>query len=202
MQIRSAEFIKSSSTIDQCPKGNKPEFAFIGRSNVGKSSLINMIAARPRLAKISGTPGKTRTINHFLINDEWYLVDLPGYGFARTAKSQREKWIKEIEKYILNRETLVCLFILIDGRIPPQKSDLNFMEMLGINHVPIARVFTKSDKVKTSVFNSTISEHNRIMSEKWEDLPPAFTTSSTKKEGREEILDFIEYSINIFKNES
>jgi len=200
MLIRSAEFIKSSTSLEQCPKGMNPEFAFIGRSNVGKSSLINMLTGRNRLAKISGTPGKTRTINHFLINTEWYLVDLPGYGYARIAKKLRDKWIEEVERYILVRENLVCLFILIDCRIPPQVSDLKFMEMLGIKQIPIARIFTKSDKVSIDVVTRNILAHNRIMGETWEELPKTFITSAVKKEGREEILDFIDYSINIFKN--
>ncbi len=200
MLIRSSEFIKSSTTLEQCPKGIYPEFAFIGRSNVGKSSLINMLTGRSRLAKISGTPGKTRTINHFLINTDWYLVDLPGYGYARFSKKLRDKWTEELERYILERQNLVCLFVLIDCRIPPQVSDLEFMDMLGHNRVPIARIFTKSDKVSSVMLSRNILAHNRIMSETWEELPQTFVASTVKKEGREDILDFVEYSINIFKN--
>ena len=200
MYIRSAEFIKSSSTLEQCPEGTNPEFAFIGRSNVGKSTLINMLTSRSGLAKISNTPGKTRTINHFLINAEWYLVDLPGYGYARISKKLREKWIEELERYILERENLVCLFILIDCRIPPQASDMKFINMMGINQVPIARIFTKSDKVSSVSLTRNILAHNRIMDRTWEELPETFITSAVKKEGREEILNFIEYSVNIFKN--
>lgn len=200
MHIRSAEFIKSSTTLEQCPKVRDPEFAFIGRSNVGKSALINMLTGRSGLAKISGTPGKTRTINHFLINNEWYLVDLPGYGYARISKKIRDKWIEEFERYILQRDNLVCLFVLIDCRIHPQDSDIKFMEMMGINQVPIARIFTKSDKVSSVMLTRNIDAHNRIMDETWEELPRTFVTSAVKKEGREEILDFIEYSVNIFKN--
>ena len=200
MIIRSAEFVKSSTNLKQCPEGSKPEFAFIGRSNVGKSSLINMLTDRPKLAKISGTPGKTRTINHFIINNEWYLVDLPGYGYARVPIKLRDKWISEFKNYILKRENLVCLFILIDSRIAPQDSDIRFMELLGVNRIPIARVFTKTDKINKEILGRNLSAHDKIMNEKWEELPVTFTTSSTKKEGREEILDFIENSINIFKN--
>ena len=200
MIIRSAEFVKSSTNLKQCPEGSKPEFAFIGRSNVGKSSLINMLTDRPKLAKISGTPGKTRTINHFIINNEWYLVDLPGYGYARVPIKLRDKWISEFKNYILKRENLVCLFILIDSRIAPQDSDIRFMELLGVNRIPIARVFTKTDKINKEILGRNLNAHDKIMNEKWEELPVAFTTSSTKKEGRDEILDFIENSINIFQN--
>ena len=200
MIIRSAEFVKSSTNLKQCPEGSKPEFAFIGRSNVGKSSLINMLTDRPKLAKISGTPGKTRTINHFIINNEWYLVDLPGYGYARVPIKLRDKWISEFKNYILKRENLVCLFILIDSRIAPQDSDIRFMELLGVNRIPIARVFTKTDKINKEILGRNLNAHDKIMNEKWEELPVTFITSSTKKEGRDEILDFIENSINIFQN--
>lgn len=200
MIIRSAEFVKSSTNLKQCPEGSKPEFAFIGRSNVGKSSLINMLTDRPKLAKISGTPGKTRTINHFIINNEWYLVDLPGYGYARVPIKLRDKWISEFKNYILKRENLVCLFILIDSRIAPQDSDIQFMELLGVNRIPIARVFTKTDKINKEILGRNLNAHDKIMNEKWEELPVTFITSSTKKEGRDEILDFIENSINIFQN--
>ena len=202
MIIRTAEFVKSSTSLTQCPEGLKPEFAFIGRSNVGKSSLINMLAGRHRLAKISGTPGKTRTINHFIINEEWYLVDLPGYGYAKVPLKLRDKWISEFENYILKRETLVCLFILIDSRIIPQESDIKFMEMLGINQIPIARVFTKTDKISSDFLKRNIIAHNKVMAERWEELPVTFITSSTTKKGREDILRFIENSINNFKNGS
>lgn len=200
MIIRSAEFVKSSTTLNQCPEGSKPEFAFIGRSNVGKSSMINMLTGWHKLAKISGTPGKTRTINHFIINSEWYLVDLPGYGYAKVPLKQRDKWIPEINNYILRRETLVCLFILIDSRLIPQESDIRFMEMLGINRIPIARVFTKTDKISSDILRRNIVAHNKVMAERWEELPVTFITSSTTKKGRDEILSFIENSINNFKN--
>jgi GTP-binding protein len=202
MIIRSAKFIKSSSKLSQCPDSQNPEIAFIGRSNVGKSSLINYITGWSKLAKTSGTPGKTRTINHFLINNDWYLVDLPGYGYARTSARQREMWINEVENYILKRKTLVCLFVLIDCRITPQKSDLTFMEMLGLNQIPFARVFTKTDKLKQSELIKSIKVHNNMMFEKWDELPQYFISSTKRKLGREEILEFIEESINIFRNVS
>ena len=199
MIIRSAEFIKSSTKLAQCPSDGYPEFAFIGRSNVGKSSLINMITGRPGLAKISSTPGKTQTINHFLINKEWYIADLPGYGYAKSSISLRENWSKETKNYILKRETLLCLFMLIDCRVKPQASDIKFMEMLGINQVPFARIFTKSDKINTREVNKTVREHNDLMLETWEELPLFFVSSSVKKAGREEILKFIEQTINNWK---
>jgi GTP-binding protein len=196
MIIRSAEFIKSSTKLEQCPADGFPEFAFIGRSNVGKSSLINMITGHPGLAKISSTPGKTKTINHFLINGEWYIADLPGYGYAKISASLRDNWSKESKNYILKRETLVCLFILIDSRVRPQESDMKFMEMLGLSQVPFARIFTKADKIKEKDVNKTIREHNDLMLETWEELPLWFVSSSVKKTGREEILKFIEQTIN------
>jgi GTP-binding protein len=196
MIIHTADFVTSSARLSQCPKDSKPEFAFIGRSNVGKSSLINMLTDRTRLAKISGTPGKTRTINHFIINNEWYLVDLPGYGYAKVSSQLRNNWVKEVEHFILKRENLVCLFVLIDSRIRLQASDQRFMEMLGNNQIPFVRVFTKSDKLKAEPLKRTIEEHDRLLLEKWEELPLTFITSAVKKQGKEEILDFIEQSIN------
>jgi GTP-binding protein len=196
MIIRSAEFIKSSVKLAQCPEDGYPEFAFIGRSNVGKSSLINMHAG---LAKISSTPGKTQTINHFLINGEWYIADLPGYGYAKTSASLRENWSKETKNYILGRETLVCLFMLLDSRVKPQDSDMKFMEMLGLNEVPFARIFTKADKIKSREVNKTIKEHNELMLESWEELPQWFVSSSVKRTGREELLNFIQQTINNWK---
>jgi len=199
MIIRSAEFIKSSVKLAQCPEDGYPEFAFIGRSNVGKSSLINMLTGHAGLAKISSTPGKTQTINHFLINGEWYIADLPGYGYAKTSASLRENWSKETKNYILKRETLVCLFMLIDSRVKPQESDMKFMEMLGLSQVPFARIFTKADKIKSREVNKTIREHNDLMLAAWEELPLYFVSSSTKRTGREEILKFIEQTINNWK---
>jgi GTP-binding protein len=199
MIIRSAEFIKSSVKLAQCPEDGYPEFAFIGRSNVGKSSLINMLTGHAGLAKISSTPGKTQTINHFLINSEWYIADLPGYGYAKTSASLRENWSKETKNYILKRETLVCLFMLLDSRVKPQESDMKFMEMLGLGEVPFARIFTKADKIKLREVNKTIKEHNELMLESWEELPQWFVSSSVKKTGREELLNFIQQTINNWK---
>lgn len=203
MIINSARFVKSSARLDQCPDElSKPEFAFIGRSNVGKSSLINMLTGWSKLAKTSGNPGKTRTINHFIINDDWYLVDLPGYGYAKVSARLRDNWIKEVENYMLKRENLVCLFVLIDSRIKPQVSDLNFMEMLGLNRIAFARVFTKTDKLKQEGLQRSMQLYDNLMLEKWEELPPTFISSAFNKTGRDEILTFIEDSINIFKNGS
>jgi GTP-binding protein len=202
MIIRSASFVKSSTTLKQCPAPENPEFGFIGRSNVGKSSLINMLTGWTKLAKISGEPGKTRTINHFLINGKWFLVDLPGYGYAKVPASVREKWIRSAREYILGRENLVCLFVLLDSRLKPQRPDIEFMEFLGLNGVPIARIFTKSDKLTHFNLEESIKLHNIEMLKKWESLPVTFISSSVKKRGREEILDFIEESINNFSNKA
>jgi GTP-binding protein len=196
MIIHSASFVSSSTSIKQCPGPVKPEFGFIGRSNVGKSSLINLLTGNSRLAKISGSPGKTRTINHFLFNESWYLVDLPGYGYARVAATERGKWIRSTEEYILKRENLVCLFVLLDPRHKPQKSDLQFMEFLGRNGVPFSRVFTKSDKLSGILTDRSIRDYDMVMLEIWETLPVTFVTSSVKKTGREEILNFIEETMN------
>jgi GTP-binding protein len=177
-----------------------PEFGFIGRSNVGKSSLINLLTGNSHLAKISGNPGKTRTINHFLINGSWYLVDLPGYGFAKVPVRMREKWVKAVEEYILKRANLVCLFVLLDSRHKPQKSDLMFMEFLGNNQVPFARVFTKTDKLSGGDLEKSIRNYDLEMLKIWESLPPSFAASVVKITGREEILNFIEETINNFSN--
>jgi len=192
MTIRTARYISSSPGIMGCPPPALPEFAFAGRSNVGKSSLINMLTGRKRLALISQTPGKTRTINHFLINDKWYLADLPGYGYAKTSASDRKAWKREIENYILKRSSIMCVFVLVDIRINPQKHDLEFMEMLGLNHIPFARVFTKADKISRQSQEKNISAYNKIMLERWEECPVTFVTSAVQKTGREELLDFIE----------
>ena len=196
MIIRSATFVKSSPALKDCPKTNIPEFGFIGRSNVGKSSLINMITGFSKLAKTSGEPGKTRAINHFLINENWYLVDLPGYGYATVSVKMREKWAKETENYILNRENLAALFVLIDTRLKPQESDLKFMEFLGINGIPFVRVFTKTDKLGKEALKKSIALYDEIMLVAWESLPITFTTSARNGTGREEILVFIEETIN------
>ncbi|HBZ21579.1 MAG TPA: YihA family ribosome biogenesis GTP-binding protein [Bacteroidales bacterium] len=200
MIIQSASFIRSSPSIKLCPDPVMPEFGFIGRSNVGKSSLINLITGNSHLAKISGNPGKTRTINHFLINRSWYLVDLPGYGFAKVPVRMREKWVKSVEEYILKRENLVCLFVLLDSRHRPQKSDLMFMEFLGHNNVPFARVFTKTDKLSPGDLEKSIRTYDLEMLKIWESLPPSFATSVVKMTGREEILSFIGETINNFSN--
>ncbi|MFO7621011.1 MAG: ribosome biogenesis GTP-binding protein YihA/YsxC [Bacteroidales bacterium] len=198
MIIRSATFIKSSTSHEECPGPVKPEFGFIGRSNVGKSSLINMLAGRAGLAKISGQPGKTRTINHFLINDDWYIADLPGYGYAKVPVKMRLNWSREVEKYILERINLVSLFVLIDSRLRPQNSDLDFMEFLGVNQIPFARVFTKSDKLSVTLLEKGIMLYNSEMLKQWESLPATFISSSVTRRGRDEILGYIEESINKF----
>ena len=201
MIIHSAIFVKSSPSLKECPPATKPEFGFIGRSNVGKSSLINMLTGWSRLAKTSVQPGKTRTINHFYINDNWYLVDLPGYGYAKVPVSLREKWVKATENYILKRDNLVSLFVLLDSRLKPQRSDLEFMEFLGNKQIPFARVFTKSDKLTRNALSNSIDHYNSVMLEKWETLPVSFITSTIKCEGRDELLNYIEDSINNLQND-
>jgi GTP-binding protein len=198
MIIHSARFIKSSPTLKDCPVSNMPEFGFIGRSNVGKSSLINTLTGWSKLAKISVQPGKTRTINHFIVNDNWYLVDLPGYGYAKVPIKQREKWVRETENYIIKRDNLVCLFVLLDSRLKPQQSDLKFMEFLGIRQIPFARVFTKSDKISKSALDAAVSLYDTEMLKIWEFMPATFISSSVNGTGRDEILNYIEESINIF----
>jgi GTP-binding protein len=200
MIIHSAAFVKSSPTLEVCPLPDKPEFGFIGRSNVGKSSLINMLTGWSRLAKTSVQPGKTRTINHFIVNDNWYLVDLPGYGYAKVPVRLREKWVRATEEYILKRESLVSLFVLLDTRHKPQRSDLEFMEFLGMNSIPFARVFTKSDKLNITDLENSLNLYNSEMLKNWESLPVSFITSAVKRNGREEILNYIEESINNFLN--
>ena len=191
MEVKSAVFIISNTDVRKCPEGTLPEYAFIGRSNVGKSSLINMLTNHKGLAMTSQKPGKTQLINHFLINDKWYLVDLPGYGFAQRGKTGRENIRKIIENYILEREQLTNLFVLIDCRHEPQKIDLEFMEWLGENGIPFSVIFTKTDKVSKGKLAENIEIYRNKMFETWEELPPFFVSSSEKKEGREEVLDFI-----------
>ena len=200
MIIHSASFIKSSPTLKECPSPTKPEFGFIGRSNIGKSSLINMLTGWSKLAKTSVKPGKTRTINHFSVNDSWFLVDLPGYGYAKVPIKLREKWVKAVEEYILERENLVCLFVILDSRHKPQRSDLEFMEFLGNNQIPFARVFTKSDKLTRTALEKSIIQYNSEMLENWESLPVSFISSAVNDTGRDEILKYIEESINNFSN--
>ena len=192
MQIKSAEFLVSSARIDQCPNSNLPEYAFIGRSNVGKSSLINMLTGKGKLAKTSATPGKTILINHFVINGEWYLVDLPGYGYAKRSKKDTEKFEHMITTYILDREQMTNLFLLIDVRHEPQQIDLEFMEWLGENGVPFSIVFTKADKVAKAKLKGNVMHYLTELKKQWEELPPYFVTSSETKMGREEILNYIE----------
>lgn len=192
MIIRSAEFIVSNTDPKKSPAPDKPEYAFIGRSNVGKSSLINRLVNRKNLAKTSATPGKTQLINHFLINDGWYLVDLPGYGYARKAKTDRAQWAAFIEKYILGRENLVCLFVLLDARLPLQKIDDEFLTWLGENGIPFCIVYTKADKLGRTVVQQNIAAIERTLKKTWETLPQRFVTSSETGLGRDEILAFID----------
>lgn len=200
MEITSAEFVVSNSRADMCPKTHLPEYAFIGRSNVGKSSLINMLTKNPKLAMTSSTPGKTLLINHFLVNKEWYLVDLPGYGYAQRGKKMMEKIQKLIEYYVLEREEMTCLFVLLDSRLEPQKIDLEFMEWLGENGVPFAMIFTKADKQSAGKTRANVEHYLDVMKRQWEELPPYFISSSEKKTGRKEILDYIEGVNRSLKN--
>lgn len=192
MEITKAEFLVSNPDVKKCPAPDRHEYAFIGRSNVGKSSLINMLVNRKDLAKTAAKPGKTRLINHFLINDSWYMVDLPGYGYARTSKSERGGFGKMIRDYILKRENLICLFVLIDSRLNPQKIDLEFMEWLGENGVPFVMVFTKGDKLSAAQRVKNVEDYQQVMLDTWESTPLSFMTSSEKRLGREELLDYIE----------
>lgn len=187
-----AKFKCSSERISQVPKDDLKDIAFIGRSNVGKSSLVNMLTGIKGLAKVSGTPGKTRLINHFLINDSWYLVDLPGYGYARVSKSTRGEVSKLITDYVLKCEKMHYLFVLVDSRLEPQKIDLRFIELLGENGIPFGIIFTKADKLSQAQLNRNITAYKRTLSEQWEELPPMLISSSEKGQGREDILSFIE----------
>lgn len=191
MQIKQAEFVVSNADYKKCPTHDKPEFAFVGRSNVGKSSLINMLTGRKALAMTSSTPGKTMLINHFLINDSWYLVDLPGYGYAQRGKKAMEQLRHLISSYVLGREQLTCLFVLVDSRLEPQKIDLEFIRFLGENGVPFALIFTKSDKTKRSQLGGNVARFLKTLKEEWEELPPHFVTSSADRSGRDEVLDYI-----------
>lgn len=195
MEITNAEFVISNTDVRKCPAGTLPEYAFIGRSNVGKSSLINMLTNRKGLAMTSATPGKTMLINHFLVNKNWYIVDLPGYGYAKRGQKGVEQIKRIIESYILQREQMTNLFVLIDSRLEPQAIDLKFIEWLGENGVPFSIVFTKADKLKSGKLNSNINLYLQQLQEQWEELPPYFITSSENRLGRKELLDYIE-SIN------
>ncbi len=195
MKISSAEFVVSNTDFRKCPATSFPEYAFIGRSNVGKSSLINMLTGRKGLAMTSATPGKTLLINHFIINNNWYLVDLPGYGYAKRGQKMQERLQYIIRNYILYREALTCLFVLVDSRLEPQRIDLDFIEWLGENGIPFAIVFTKADKLSSGKLQGNVDIYLEKLSEQWEELPPYFVTSSEHKIGREELLNYID-SIN------
>lgn len=192
MIVQNSEFVISNTRIDKCPTDGRPEYAFIGRSNVGKSSLINMLTGRKNLAMTSATPGKTMLINHFLINKEWYLVDLPGYGYAKRGKAAMEELTRLIENYVLGRTELTCLFVLIDSRLAPQKIDLEFIHWLGEHGVPFSIVFTKADKSKTGELKRNVKTFLDKLAEEWEELPPHFVTSAENKTGREDLLGYIE----------
>lgn len=200
MNINKSEYVVSNPDYSKCPQTNQPEFAFIGRSNVGKSSLINMLTNHRGLAKTSQTPGKTLLINHFKINDSWWIVDLPGYGYANVGKAGTEKLKKLINGYILHRQEMTCLFVLIDSRHTPMKVDLDFITMLGENGIPFAIVFTKLDKISNRQWQMNFKAYKERLSEDWEELPPMFATSSDKSIGREEVLDFIEQTIENLKD--
>ena len=191
MEIKNAEFTLSAPQVSLCPKDTKPEFAFIGRSNVGKSSLINMLTGRKALAMTSSTPGKTMLINHFLINDSWYLVDLPGYGFAKRSKTEIAALDRMIRGYILQREQLVNVFVLVDIRLEPQKIDLEFIDWLGMSQIPFSIIFTKADKIGRNKVQQNVAAYTRRLSETWEELPPYFVTSSEERTGKEEVLGYI-----------
>ncbi len=192
MQIKSAEFVMSNSDVDKCPKSRLAEYAFIGRSNVGKSSLINMLMQRKKLAKTSGRPGKTQLINHFLVNKNWHLVDLPGYGYAKVSKKSKKTFQKFITEYFKNREQLIMGFVLIDSRHEPQPIDLEFMEWLGENQLPFAIIFTKADKLKPKALERNLKEYQEKMLETWIEMPQYFVTSSTNTMGRDEVLQYID----------
>lgn len=196
MLIKDAKFAISNTEVSKCPKDGKPEYAFIGRSNVGKSSLINMLVERKDLAKTSGRPGKTQLINHFIINDSWYLVDLPGYGYARASKSSRSTWERFIVDYLTTRETLINTFVLLDARLPPQKIDLEFMGWCGEEGLPFSMVFTKIDKLSSTALQKNLAAYKKEMLKQWAEMPPVFTTSAESKFGREKILNYIEHINN------
>ncbi len=201
MKIKTAKFVISNTDISKCPDENLPEYAFIGRSNVGKSSLINMLTNHKNLAKISGKPGKTQLINHFLINDDWFLVDLPGYGFAKVSRNMRNTFQKFIRDYFDKRKQLACTFVLVDSRHEPQNIDLDFMADLGENEIPFAIIFTKADKLNQTSLPKNIANYKKVMLQSWEELPPYFISSATDKTGKKEILEFISnINTNLDKN--
>jgi len=192
VKINKAQFVISNTDINLCPKDGLPEYAFIGRSNVGKSSLINMITGRNKLAKISGRPGKTQLINHFMINDNWYLVDLPGYGYAKASKTSRANWEKFISEYLTKREELLNVFVLLDCRLEPQQIDIEFMNWCGEKQIAFSMVFTKIDKLSSTSLQKNLAKYKKEMLKHWEELPPVFTTSATSKFGQEKLLNYIE----------
>ncbi len=197
MDIKSAKFISSYTSLEKLPQKGLPELAFIGRSNVGKSSLINMLCNQQKLAKTSSTPGKTQTINHFLIDESWYLVDLPGYGYAKVSKKMRDKWDDMIRLYLKKRETLYCVFVLIDSRIPPQKIDVEFINWLGENGIPLSIVFTKADKPKANELEKNVEAFKEELLKYWEDLPVYFVSSAEKKIGKDELLSYFNEIVQI-----
>ena len=199
MDIKSASFLVSNTSFKKCPMDGRPEFAFIGRSNVGKSTLINMLTGKKKLAKTSSTPGKTQLINHFEINDEWYLVDLPGYGYAKASKKSRQTWEVFITEYLLHRESLMTTFVLIDARLPPQKIDLEFMNWCGGKGIPFSLVFTKTDKLSSSALQKNLIGYKKEILKYWDELPPVFVTSSQSKFGREPLLNYISEILKAFK---
>ncbi|TND09221.1 MAG: GTP-binding protein [Bacteroidetes bacterium] len=201
MIIRSADFISSNVLAEKCPAPDKPEYAFIGRSNVGKSSLINMLCGKTKLAHVSGRPGKTQVINHFLINGQWYLVDLPGYGFAKVSKEMREKFDKMIRGYLVRRSNLVCVFLLVDSRLEPQMNDIAFMEWLAESQIPFAILFTKCDKSSSNVLNKSIAAYKKTMQESWDEFPMYFLTSAETKKGRDEVLQLVDETNKLWKTE-
>ncbi|MES2798673.1 MAG: ribosome biogenesis GTP-binding protein YihA/YsxC [Bacteroidota bacterium] len=192
MKIKEAVFVVSNDTVSKCPEDNRPEYAFIGRSNVGKSSLINMLTGFKKLAKTSGTPGKTQLINHFLINDQWYLVDLPGYGYAKASKTSRVKWENFIVEYLTQREQLLNVFVLLDSRLEPQKIDLEFMNWCGEKGLAFSMVFTKIDKLSSAALQKNLTAYKKEMLKYWDAMPPVFTTSSESDFGKEKLLNYIE----------
>ncbi len=202
MEITSAEFVMSNTDYKKCPTPNKPEYAFIGRSNVGKSSLINMLVNRNSLAKTSGKPGKTQLINHFIVNKEWFVADLPGYGYAKVSKKSRATFHNFTVDFLQYRPNLLCVFVLLDARIPPQKIDLEFMEYCGVKGIPFVMCFTKTDKLKTGDLNQSIENYKKKMFEQWEEIPRIFISSSVNKNGQDDILDFIENLNTGFKNKN